>query len=252
MSQLPFHGDHIWIIGASSGIGRALAETLSAQGATLTLSARRQEALEALCGALGEAHRAVAFDAAEPGAARAALATILAQSAKIDRIVYLPALYDPMKMDELDMPKVAEIITTNLTATFAFIDAVLPYLKQRNAGQLALCGSIAGYVGLPNGQPYSATKSAVINLVESLRAECPKSIDIKLISPGFVRTELTAKNRFPMPFILEPAKAADCIATGLHRRAFEIHFPKRFTLLLKLVQALPYCLKNPILRAITP
>ena len=123
---------------------------------------------------------------------------------------------------------------------FNVVHAALPILKEQKSGQIALCGSVAGYIGLSGGQPYSATKAAVMNLAESLHAECPNHIDIKLISPGFVRTALTDKNDFSMPMILTPETAAKAIANGLHTKRFEIHFPKKFTLMLKFLRLLPY------------
>lgn len=126
----------------------------------------------------------------------------------------------------------------NLLGAFTLIDSVLPILKQQRSGQLALCGSVAGYNGLPGGQPYSATKAAVINLAESLKAENPQ-LDIKVINPGFVKTPLTDKNSFQMPMMVSPEYAAQAIAEGLLKRGFEIHFPKKFTLLMKLLRILP-------------
>ncbi len=248
MKTKAFAGETIWIIGASSGIGLALAERMSAQGATLILSARNQDALNTLNARLGGIHQVVAFDTGEAGAAKAALAEITARHPRIDRILFLAALYDPMKLDALDMKKTVAILQVNLLGAFALVDAVYPWLKAQGAGQLALCGSVAGYLGLPNGQPYSATKAGLMNLAESLRAESPAGIDIRLISPGFVRTALTAKNDFPMPMIIEPEAAADAICHGLLGSAFEIHFPRRFTYILKLLRLLPYAMLNPILK----
>ncbi len=109
----------------------------------------------------------------------------------------------------------------------------------REGGQLALCGSVAGYIGLPKGQIYSATKAAVISLTESLRVE-RKDRDIRLISPGFVKTPMTAMNDFDMPAVISPEAAADAILRGLDRSGFEIHFPRRLTYALKLLRLLPY------------
>ena len=107
-------------------------------------------------------------------------------------------------------------------------------------------------MGLPQGQPYSATKAAIINLAESLNTECGDTVDIKLISPGFVRTPLTDKNSFPMPMMMEPEQAARMIADGLLSRRFEIHFPKKFTLLLKALRLLPYALSLRLMRRVKP
>ena len=136
---------------------------------------------------------------------------------------------------------VRKIIETNLLSVFNILEVVVPVLRSQNQrSQLAICASAAGYVGLPGSQPYGSSKAGLIHLVESLKAEYGKSIDIKLINPGFVESRLTDKNEFYMPFRITAEKAAKRISSGLNSRKFEIHFPKRFTYLMKLVAFLPY------------
>ena len=157
------------------------------------------------------------------------------------------------KRQALSPKENAKIINVNLTGTFHLVSAIMPVFKKNGGGQLALCASVAGYSGLPAGQPYCATKAGMINLAESLRAEHDGTgVDIKLICPGFVKTDLTDGNDFPMPMIIEAADAGRYIADGLAKKRFEIHFPKRFTLILKLLRILPYCLYIPIAKRITP
>ena len=158
----------------------------------------------------------------------------------LDRAVTLAALYDPGKVMAIDAETAAQIVTVNLTGSFHFARAAVPLL--RKGGQLALTGSISGYIGLPQGQIYSATKAGVINLAESLRAELAPDTDVRLISPGFVDTRLTQKNDFKMPAIIEPEEAATAIVKGLDGKGFEIHFPRRLTLSLKLLRTMPYWL----------
>lgn len=245
----PYQDQIVWIIGASSGIGYALARELSARGAILALSARRKDELEKLNDELGERHSVFILDTANAETTLRTAQAIRAAFGRIDRIIFLAAAYAPMKTDALDIVATKGIVDINLTGAFNVVHAVLPILKaQQPRGQLALCGSVAGYIGLPNGQPYSATKAAIINLAESLHAECKSSIDIKLISPGFVRTALTDKNNFKMPAMIEPEQAANAIADGLLAQGFEIHFPKRFTLFLKLLRLLPYRLSQFLTR----
>lgn len=231
----------IWIIGASSGIGEALAHEMASRGAVLALSARRKDKLEKLKGSLGESqHKILAVDVSDAELVTRTAGAIRAAFGRIDSIIFLAAGYKPMKLESLDLAVTRQIIDVNLMGAFNVINAALPILKDQPEGQIALCGSVAGYIGLPGGQPYSATKAGIINLAESLRAEFPKKIDIRLISPGFVRTELTDKNDFKMPMIISPEEAAKTIADGLTGRRFEIHFPKCFTLWLKLLRMLPY------------
>lgn len=233
----------IWIIGASEGIGRELARAYSKEGAALILSARRAEALQDVARQIGGAE-VVALDVADRASVEAAAQTI-AGIGKLDLIVHLAALYDPGRISDLDPDRAAQIIAVNLTGSFHIAQIGPPLL--RKGGQLALCGSVAGYVGLPQGQVYSATKAGVINLAESLRAERP-DLDIRLICPGFVETRLTEKNDFDMPALMRPDKAAEAIRKGLQGRHFEIHFPHRLTRSLKLLRALPYALSMRMTR----
>lgn len=236
-----YTNDIVWIVGASSGIGAALAREIAARGATLVLSARRKDELEILQSLLGNQHKVFPLDTTDADSTQRVAQAIYGEFGRIDRVVFLAAAYIPMNLDTLDLAQTRATIDVNLIGAFNLLHAVLPILKTQNRkGQIALCGSVAGYLGLPGGQPYSATKAAIINLAESLYAECKDRVDIKLISPGFVRTPLTDKNDFKMPMIIEPMQAAVEIADGLFSRRFEIHFPKKFTLLLKTLRLLPY------------
>jgi short-subunit dehydrogenase len=241
MKKQDYNDKIIWIIGASSGIGESLAKELSSRGGILAISARRMNALEKLKNSLeGQQHKIFTLDVADLKSVISTAQEIYLEFGRIDSIIFLAAAYMPMQLDTLDINITRQMIEVNLLGAFNIIHSVLPILKQQSHGQIALCGSVAGYIGLPGGQPYSATKAGIINLAESLHAELPKTIDVKLISPGFVRTALTDKNDFDMPMIIEPAQAAIAIADGLLEQGFEVHFPKRFTCWIKLLQLLPY------------
>lgn len=237
--------EKIWIIGASDGIGAALAEQWAARGAQLILSARSGQKLEALRTRLGEGHVVVAVDVADRISVDAA-ARRVAGLGPLDRVVTLAALYDPGRVADIDAATAAAIVQVNLTGSF-HVAQVAPALL-RHGGQLALCGSVAGYIGLPQGQIYSATKAGVINLAESLRSELAPDVDVRLISPGFVDTRLTQRNDFAMPALMTPEQAARAIVKGLDTGRFEIHFPRRFTTVLKLLRLLPYSLLLRITR----
>lgn len=237
--------ERIWIIGASDGIGAALAQAFAARGAELVLSARSMDKLTSLCAALGPNHRAVPVDVANRASLEQAAAQI-AQSGPLDRVIMLAALYDPGQISALDPNAAAEIVQVNLTGSFHVVQ-IAPALL-RPGGQLALCGSVAGYIGLPQGQIYSATKAGVISLAQSLRSELAGRIDVRLISPGFVDTRLTRRNDFAMPGLMTPDSAAQAIIKGLNSRRFETHFPRRLTLPLKLLAVLPYWAALPLLR----
>jgi short-subunit dehydrogenase len=231
---------YTWIIGASSGIGEALAYELARQGETIALSARNGEALSGICAQLkGAGHLVMPVDASDAAALFAVADNLKAQWGRIDRIIFMAGLYTPMKLGALDLNETAKIINVNLMGAFNATEAGLRALKPQGKGQLVLCASVAGYRGLPNSQPYGATKAAVINLATSLRLEHGHYLDIKVINPGFVTSRLTQKNDFEMPFKISPEKAAKALARGLKSKDFEIHFPKQFTLIMKTLALLP-------------
>lgn len=176
-----------------------------------------------------------------------------AKIGKIDSTIYLAADYKPGNIKSIQEQDVTRTISINLEGAFTLLRYLIPHYKKQGTGQIALCGSVAGYKGIPNGQPYSATKAAIINLAESLRAEMiGENIDVRLINPGFVRTALTDKNQFYMPMIIEPEQAAKEIADGLAGNSFEIHFPKRFTFFMKLLNILPYPLYFRLMYFVKP
>lgn len=240
-----FSGQRIWIIGASEGIGAALARAFAATGAQVILSARSADTLQALAAETGG--RALPLDLDQPETLAAAVAD-LAGGPRLDAVLCTAALYDPARVADLDPGRTAQMLRVNLLGSLEVARLCPPLL--RAGGQLVLFGSVAGYFGLPGGQAYSATKAAVNNLAESLRIELAPHVDVRLVCPGFVRTRLTAKNTFRMPALITPEQAAEAVLRGLQGRAFEIHFPKRFTLGLKLLRALPYPLAFRLLRRI--
>lgn len=233
-----FEDKNIWIIGASSGIGDALSKELSKRGAKLVLSARSADKLEALKAGLTGDHYVCPLDISKLESLQNAVRFVQEKFRHIDSIINLAALYEPASIKDMNIEKARLLVDVNLTGSLSLIHVALPVLKLQSHGQLVLCGSVAGYRGLPNGQPYSATKAAIINLAESLKIE-NTDLDIKLINPGFVRTPLTDKNDFEMPMMIEPEEAAKAIADGLLKKNFEIHFPKKFTILMKILRLLP-------------
>lgn len=231
-----FTGKRIWIIGASDGIGAALARAFAAEGARLILSARNAAALRALVQDIGG--EAVPLDLARRETLAAAVAAM--PPGTLDAVICTAALYDPARVADLDPARAEVLVRVNLLGTLDVARLTPPLI--RDGGQLVLFGSVAGYIGLPGGQVYSATKAAVNNLAETLRIELAPRLDVRLVCPGFVRSRLTAKNDFPMPAMIEPEEAAAAVLAGLRGRAFEIHFPKRFTYAMKLLRALPYAI----------
>lgn len=227
----------IWIIGASSGIGAALADELSLRGARLILSARRKNELDSLAASLPQPVEICPADVSDAKT----LKDIATRLEPFDSVIFLAATYEPGLIEDMSLQSAEKTVDINIKGALNTVAAVYPAMKAARKGQIVLCGSVAGYCGLPNSQPYSLTKAAVMNLAQTLRVEARQhNVDVKLISPGFVRTPLTDKNDFDMPFIMEAPAAAKIIADGLTARSFEIHFPKRFTWIVKLLALMPY------------
>ncbi|WP_150466611.1 SDR family NAD(P)-dependent oxidoreductase [Francisella sp. SYW-9] len=233
-----FANKTIWIIGATDGIGKALLQKLDDSiQANFIISSRSEEKLQDIADQLKNKAEIINFDVANFSEFEKAVKPALSYNP--DFIIYLPAFYEPSLISDIAISNLDKTIQTNLTAVFYLIRFVLPYLKNNPKCQLAITASVAGYIGLPRSQPYAASKAGVINLVESLKAENP-DLDIRLINPSFVKTKLTDKNNFKMPALLEPQQAADSIIKGLQSNKFEVHFTKKFTIILKLIAALPY------------
>ena len=230
-----------WIVGASSGIGEALAKRLAADGHKVAVSARRAEVLADLRRELpGEGHLAVPVDVADAESVKATLAEILSQWSGLHSVIFMAGIYTPMRLGKLDLAETRRILEVNLLGAFHVVEAVLPPLLKQPQGQLALCSSVAGYRGMTRAQPYGATKAGLINFAESLRCEYGQNLDVRLIDPGFVSSRMTDRNDFPMPHKISAEQAAEHIVAGLRGTAFEIHFPKAFTRKLKLLRLLPY------------
>jgi short-subunit dehydrogenase len=240
-----------WVIGASSGIGEAVAKAALERGETVILSARNTEALQLVAAPYGARAIVLPFDITDPQAIDTALQQL---SSPLHSVQVYVGTYTPQPVREGTLENLNTTLATNLWAPIYFTQQLLPKLHAQAAQghpvTLALCGSVAGFVGLPNGQPYSATKAALQNFTESLRTEelayakrnSSALIDVRLISPGFVKTRLTAKNDFNMPFIVEPEAAAAAIWRGLGKRGFHIVFPRRMALAMWILNHLPYWL----------
>lgn len=248
------NGKHIWIIGASSGIGAALAKELAVQGAIIALSARREDKLSDLAEELaGTGHLVIPFDVSDEKALQNAQSRILDSFPVIDSVLFMAVSYKPHERGVRPLPDIRRMMDVNLGGAFNLIDAIVPQFTDQGYGQLILCASVAGYRGLPTGQPYCASKAALINLGESLKLDLEhQNIDVKIICPGFVKTPLTDKNDFPMPMIIEADQAAKALVKGICSSRFEIHFPKKFTYIMKLVHILPHWLYFALARKMRP
>ena len=233
-------GRTVWLVGASTGIGRATAARLHAAGARVVVSARSAEALDDFV----EAHPgsdAVVLDVTDREAVHDAAAHIIAVHGRIDLAMYCAGTYTAMRATAFDLDVVLRHVQVNYVGALYLLDAVLPQLLKQRAGHLSLVSSVAGFRGLPQSLAYGPTKAALINLAETLYLDLqPQGIGVSVINPGFVETPLTAANDFKMPALITPEQAAIEILGGWQRGEFEIHFPKRFTRWLKALRLLPY------------
>jgi short-subunit dehydrogenase len=236
-------GLRVWLIGASSGIGAALATEALAAGARVALSARRAERLQAVAG--GHPQALVApFDILDRQAWALRYEQVCGSLGGIDLVVFCAADYHPERSWEVDPEHAARMLAVNLGSVYTGLSTVLPDMLARGSGGIAIVASVAGYLGLPNASVYGPSKAALINLAELLYVDLrPRGLSVYLINPGFVQTALTARNDFAMPALQTPQAAARAIRRGLASGRFEIHFPRRFTLALKMLRWLPYRLR---------
>ena len=231
-------GSRTWITGASSGIGAALATELVARGARVAVSARRADRLE-------EVSRGrmlvVPLDITDDAAVRRAVDDVDDAFGGIDIAVLNAGAWTQTKVGEWDADAFRRQVEVNLLGTNSCLAALLPRMLDRGAGKLVIVTSVAGYRGVPGSEAYGATKAALLNLAESLRADlAPSGVVVQWVSPGFVRTELTDANSFAMPFLIEADAAARSIADGLQSNRPEIVFPLRMAVSMKLLQLMPH------------
>jgi NAD(P)-dependent dehydrogenase (short-subunit alcohol dehydrogenase family) len=238
----------VWLIGASTGIGAALGEALHARGARVAVSARAADKLADFerrhAGSL-----ALPADVLDAAQLRQALQQLLARWGRVDWVVYCAGSYTPMRADDFDLASASAQLQTNYQGALNLLAPLLPQLLAQGAGHLSLVSSVAGYRGLPKALGYGPAKAALINLAETLYLDLqPRGIGVSLVCPGFVETPMTAQNEFRMPALQTPAQAAAAIIEGWADGDFEIHFPKRFTRLMKLLKYLPYRLYFRVVR----
>ena len=230
----------IWITGASSGIGKALAERFALEGWKVAVSARRKEILDDM--ASNENISSYPLDVINQDQVNNISSKIIHDFGGLDLCVFSSGTYDPKLEQEINVKQNKFVMETNFFGVLHCIKSVEKYFKDKKDGHVSIVSSVAAYRGLPNSSGYGPSKAALTNLSESLYFDFKKhNVRISLISPGFIKTPLTDKNEFPMPFIKTPEFAAEKMFNGLTKtKTFEIHFPKELTLLLKFLRILPY------------
>jgi len=230
----------IWITGASSGIGKAVAEKFASEGWMVAASARRQEILNKM--AENQNIFAYHLDVTQKENVTKTFNKIIEDFKNVDICLFCSGTYDPKLEQEINIEQNKFVMETNYFGVLNCIKAVETYFKNKKSGQISIVSSVAAYRGLPNSSGYGPSKAALTNLTESIYFDFKKhNVKISLVSPGFIKTPLTDKNEFPMPFIRSPEFAADKIFQGLTKKnIFEIHFPLGLTLTLKFLRILPY------------
>jgi short-subunit dehydrogenase len=234
-----WQGRRVWLIGASYGLGAALARELINQGARVALSARTRDLLDAIA----ESTDAVVapLDVTDVETVAQAAGVVQDALGQIDLVMVVAGTYEQMQADTFDLSRARRLFDVNVNGVLNCLDAVLPILLKQSHGGIAIVASVAGYRGLPKALIYGATKAALINLSESLYLDLgPRGIDVYLINPGFVDTPLTQRNDFSMPALMRADDAARQTLAGIAAGNFEIHYPKRFTRWMRLLRAIPY------------
>lgn len=229
-----------WLIGASSGIGKALAHKLTEQGWQAAISARSAEVLEKMA-AENPALHAFPLDVTDPETISNAFKSIESEMGEIDTCLFNAGDYTPMPLDEFDSQLFRQLIEVNYMGAVNLLNTIIPPFTHRGRGRILLTGSLAAYRGLPRSAPYGASKAALLNMAESLKLELKqKGVVLRVINPGFVRTPLTDKNSFKMPSLIDPEQAAKAICRELEASHFEIRFPKGFAWAMNLLRVMPY------------
>ena len=230
----------IWITGGSTGIGKALSIKFANEGWNVAISARRENLLQEISNN-HENIRGFPLDVTDKIKCKQTFEQIRNEFENIDICFFSTGTWDPKKEKDIDVEQIENVFKVNFFGTLNSIKAVEEYFKNRKMGTITIVSSIAGYRGLPNSTGYGPSKSALNNLAESLYFDFKRSnVRVCLVSPGFIKTPMTDKNDFKMPFLKTTDYAAEKIYDGLvNKNIFEIHFPKSLTLILKILSFLP-------------
>jgi NAD(P)-dependent dehydrogenase (short-subunit alcohol dehydrogenase family) len=230
----------IWITGGSTGIGKALALKFAEKGWNVAISARRENLLKEISESNENIH-GFPLDVTDKSKCGDVFKKIIDKFESVEICFFSTGTWNPKKEKDIDVEQIEDVFKVNFFGTLNSIKAVEKYFKNKKSGIIAIVSSIAGYRGLPNSTGYGPSKSALNNLAESLYFDFQRSnVRICLVSPGFIKTPMTDKNDFKMPFLKTTEYAAEKIYDGLiNKNIFEIHFPKSLTLILKILSFLP-------------
>lgn len=242
-------GKIAWVTGASSGIGRAVALRLADAGWRVAASARSAEKLDELTALRPGRIEAFPIDVTDREAVKLVARSIEQSMGAIDLALFSAGSYTRDSAGDFDAGVLAELVNLNVVGTGNCLEAVIAPMMARRRGHIAVIASVAGFIGLPGGGFYGATKAGLINLCEALFPELERAgVRLQLINPGFVDTPLTEKNDFPMPFLISQDEAAKAIVSGLASSRFEIIFPWQMAIATKLLRAMPYAISLAVTR----
>ncbi|RIJ78103.1 SDR family NAD(P)-dependent oxidoreductase [Nakamurella silvestris] len=237
MTKVQLTNSRVWIIGASSGIGAALAQELLSRGAKVAISARRAELLEQVSAGR---MTTVPVDVVDADSVVAAAQEVREALGGLDIAVLCAGTWEQITLAELDPESFARHLEVNVMGAVHGVAAVLPGMTAQGSGVIAIVASVAGYRGIPGSMAYGASKAAQINFAEAIRPEARRrGIRVVTVNPGFVRTPMTSRNTFPMPFLIDADTAARSIAAGLAGGRQEIVFPLPMAVMMKLARLLP-------------
>jgi len=230
----------IWITGASSGIGRALSVKFANNGWVVAASARRENLLDDLNKENENIH-SFPLDVNNIDNCNNVFRKIIEKLGNVDVSLFCTGMHDPNSEKDFNLEKIRTIMETNFFGTINSINSVYKYFKEKKSGHVSVVSSVAGYRGLPAAGAYCASKAALTSFTESLFFDLKRyGVRVSVISPGFIKTPMTDKNEFPMPMIKSPEFAADRIYDGIvNKKNFEMHFPKSFTILMKILKFIP-------------
>ncbi|WP_375265489.1 SDR family NAD(P)-dependent oxidoreductase [Planktotalea sp.] len=229
-------GKRYWLVGASEGLGAALAHQLARAGVEVIVSARSQDKLDALVAELLGNASSQLVDVSDSASVASAAKAV----GDVDGVVFLAGVYWPMKSQEWDAEKAEAMVDINFTGAVRVMGAVMPMMQERGTGHLVITGSLSGFRGLPGAIGYAASKAGTMALAESMYADLRATdIDVQLANPGFIKTRLTEKNDFKMPFIMEPDDAAREMFELMKSDRFKKSFPRVFSWVFRLSQFMP-------------
>lgn len=229
-------GKRYWLVGASDGLGKALAHKISRRGAEVIVSARSEGKLKALVAELSGKASYHVLDVQDADSIRSAARAV----GPVDGLVYLAGVYWPFGAAEWEADHATKMIDVNLTGLVRVLGEVVPAMVERDDGHIVITSSLTGFRGLPNSIGYTASKAGTMSLAECMYADLRNTgVKVQVINPGFIKTRLTDKNDFEMPGLMQPEEAAQQVIEHMGTDRFKKSFPYWFSLIFRLAQFLP-------------